>query len=245
MDSGFPRRADHPHAGGENNPHPRHAHRRAGPSPRGWGEQQAFGGIGRELRTIPTRVGRTRILNSRLIIRPDHPHAGGENSQDVGPCHGCAGPSPRGWGERLVGEASANPVRTIPTRVGRTRVRDRRPGRCSDHPHAGGENDHVQRRDVPESGPSPRGWGEPSSRSGPTTKPRTIPTRVGRTPPQQAARKPFADHPHAGGENTNHHVPRIGNYGPSPRGWGEQGKGRGPRQGRRTIPTRVGRTSTR
>src|SRR5438045_3404302 len=51
------------------------------------------------------------------------------------------------------------------------------------------------------------------------------------------------DHPHACGENSpsTRSVPRSS--GPSPRVWGEHPDGRIVRLARRTIPTRVGRTT--
>ncbi len=93
--------ADHPHAGGENLPATPAARQTRGPSPRGWGEPaRACAGLLRR-RTIPTRVGRTRCSAQGLICRPDHPHAGGENTPAAQRKDPAVGPSPRGWGERL------------------------------------------------------------------------------------------------------------------------------------------------
>ena len=73
--------------------------------------------------------------------------------------------------------------RTIPTRVGRTPNERWVARRWEDHPHAGGENFSCGISLFSQGGPSPRGWGEPHTRSNPAPQPRTIPTRVGRTRP--------------------------------------------------------------
>jgi hypothetical protein len=48
-----------------------------------------------------------------------------------------------GWGERLEDSFAEIILRTIPTRVGRTRIVKYGISRDADHPHAGGENDHC------------------------------------------------------------------------------------------------------
>jgi len=74
---------------------------------------------------------------------------------------------------------------------------------------------------------------------------RTIPTRVGSTSLDQHPPMPTADHPHAGGEHrfklVGAHVP----FGPSPRGWGALASVKLDPADSRTIPTRVGSTSSR
>ncbi len=95
------------------------------------------------------------------------------------------------------------------------------------------------------SGPSPRGWGElPAIQKGKGHS-RTIPTRVGRTATPPNKPKTKTDHPHAGGENHRRPPSPKGKTGPSPRGWGEQRVWLRWLNGKRTIPTRVGRTSCR
>ncbi len=54
------RRADHPHARGENVTRPRIRPYLSGPSPRAWGEREPTRAKPNWTRTIPTRVGRTR-----------------------------------------------------------------------------------------------------------------------------------------------------------------------------------------
>ena len=194
---------DHPHAGGENFPREWEHFRRHGPSPRGWGEPAlAATPIGRR-RTIPTRVGRTPSSSSCPTRTPDHPHAGGEN---ILPCPALGaelGPSPRGWGEPSGGAPKAQPIRTIPTRVGRTWPTARNSLASKDHPHAGGENYASMRWGDAPAGPSPRGWGELFARIRCQHGLRTIPTRVGRTSAELSLSAQQMDHPHAGGENAS------------------------------------------
>ena len=198
-DKGSSRRL-HPHAGGENDsawP----AYEFFGSSPRGWGQRESFQ-AGRDMRTIPTRVGRTPGAARQIARCADHPHAGGENdareSRSDRADHPHAGgenvvadvsawtmlgPSPRGWGEHRSSQDPGVAARTIPTRVGRTAGRSR--VGCSalgSSPRGWGEPFcHV--RVAPDGGPSPRGWGE-------------------RKTHEQADRPPATDHPHAGGEST-------------------------------------------
>ncbi len=152
--------ADHPHARGENSRRGVIWGQTRGPSPRAWGEplpRRVFRETGR---TIPTRVGRTAMSDSRESKKPDHPHARGENFKKRMSLTEARGPSPRAWGERRAARIRSHSSWTIPTRVGRTRrtAPDRR--RLTDHPHARGEN-NIHRPVYPTTrGPSPRAWGE-------------------------------------------------------------------------------------
>ena len=131
---------DHPHARGENSYVQSMWPAAIGPSPRTWGEHPHPAASSQIQRTIPTHVGRTRMLggfcplitdhphargenpfasvSARLIS--DHPHARGENSRSDTPGLTRFGPSPRTWGERVRGEPSRLRAWTIPTHVGRT-----------------------------------------------------------------------------------------------------------------------------
>src|SRR5206468_3592522 len=125
--------ADHPHAGGENDPDQRHVQPANGPSPRGWGEQRGASQCDFSPRTIPTRVGRTGSSLSSQPETPDHPHAGGENKSSTARPIDCFGPSPRGWGELEPEGDRSFESRTIPTRVGRTAPCAAGRRRASDH----------------------------------------------------------------------------------------------------------------
>src|SRR5450759_295626 len=114
----------------------------------------------------------------------------------------------------------------------------------SDHPHARGENRFHAVVPACNRGPSPRAWGE--RRPGyPSRSPaRTIPTRVGRTRCARSRPMMHSDHPHARGENKNTAGHALYSPGPSPRAWGEQRVHLEHGRDSRTIPTRVGRTTT-
>ncbi len=172
---------DHPHAGGENDPGVWQAIRSIGPSPRGWGKLVVPGVFAAIRRTIPTRVGKTATQPVLPVPDSDHPHAGGENQPEGLNVAECCGPSPRGWGKRPDIYRAVVELRTIPTRVGKTR--DQLPPQtgCADHPHAGGENAALVIGGAQLYGPSPRGWGKPDAYAARWRVCRTIPTRVGKT----------------------------------------------------------------
>ncbi len=153
------------------------------------------------------------------------------------------GPSPRGWGELLEHGLGQLVARTIPTRVGRTYPAHRPTCVTADHPHAGGENFAGGYPFQPFFGPSPRGWGELSGDDRSGELHRTIPTRVGRTSRRAWPDSIPPDHPHAGGENSTTVGVLVMKAGPSPRGWGERSRHSAGLVRRRTIPTRVGRTT--
>ena len=236
------RLTDHPHAGGENCSKAMSDCAVCGPSPRGWGELHPRNRWGDQGRTIPTRVGRTHRPLHVPEPAPDHPHAGGENNNQVTVSASLYGPSPRGWGEHSNGSGEATLTRTIPTRVGRTTIWSTLESLTADHPHAGGENVESMPTTLLHFGPSPRGWGERAGNASAGRGVRTIPTRVGRTTGADERARAMADHPHAGGENSRQTERGASVSGPSPRGWGELRATVPPAKRRRTIPTRVGRT---
>src|ERR1019366_4677971 len=131
---------DHPHARGENSEVWLPAGAYAGPSPRTWGERHRLRGKGCWKRTIPMHVGRTPTFRPPVPLKPDHPHARGENAPDIDIPARNYGPSPRTWGERQNGSCSQHWCRTIPTHVGRTHIIAASAPGFADHPHARGEN---------------------------------------------------------------------------------------------------------
>ncbi len=236
-------KADHPHAGGENTRKSFQEGNFPGPSPRGWGKHAARRPAHVQTRTIPTRVGKTLTRKKCPRLISDHPHAGGENRDEKRERGRQVGPSPRGWGKPPEQSPPGSPSRTIPTRVGKTG----RPGRASDptpdHPHAGGENFERQQPALQQGGPSPRGWGKHLQIALGWFVSRTIPTRVGKTGDSQPDTLRPADHPHAGGENSQRSNIGTTTPGPSPRGWGKPVEVSESVARERTIPTRVGKTN--
>ncbi len=152
-----------------------------GPSPRVWGELRLSQSKETRWRTIPTRVGRTLSAPPAHPPRADHPHACGENVALAYYLPYNVGPSPRVWGEHCNPCQKIHRIRTIPTRVGRTKDATPCAPAAPDHPHACGENHAPVRNRRRFSGPSPRVWGERMRPRCPHSARRTIPTRVGRT----------------------------------------------------------------
>ena len=133
--------------------------------------------------------------------KADHPHAGGEHSIIESAAVAYGGPSPRGWGARILCVTLALACRTIPTRVGSTASLRAPRWPMADHPHAGGEHKVWGPGGQRRAGPSPRGWGAPQASVTAGGGLRTIPTRVGSTVVVIALQLAKPDHPHAGGEH--------------------------------------------
>ena len=77
-----------------------------------------------------------------------------------------------------------------------------------------------------------------------TRRPRSIPTRVGISTGKSTTRVSNTVHPHARGDFVKLPQPMPALFGPSPRAWGFRSR-RAPRNGSfRSIPTRVGISST-
>ena len=172
---------DHPHTRGENANMREPELSNAGPSPHAWGERDGNLFHFVNLRTIPTRVGRTTPPGSSTTVETDHPHTRGENAPNVPSSRRMYGPSPHAWGERHELRHIRICERTIPTRVGRTEG-EWPSSRCyPDHPHTRGENPGRLYLRLRDTGPSPHAWGELISVRPLANRLRTIPTRVGRT----------------------------------------------------------------
>ena len=109
----------HPHACGEIF----HAIRlfipRFGTSPRLWGDSFSLIYVDRDLRYIPTLVGRLHYLRSIHYHFTVHPHACGEITSEDRIVYQAGGTSPRLWGDFLLCASSAPDSRYIPTLVGR------------------------------------------------------------------------------------------------------------------------------
>ena len=91
--------SDHPHACGENGTSIPAPMRSSGPSPRMWGKPKVALYTSCCIRTIPTHVGKTRLVMLSRCRAADHPHACGENRIVVENGGAYPGPSPRMWGK--------------------------------------------------------------------------------------------------------------------------------------------------
>ena len=215
-----------------------------GPSPRVWGKLLSGGEVFPNLRTIPTRVGKTFCCDGRRFSASDHPHACGENSTNLSRSRRSFGPSPRVWGKLIVAKNVVHNARTIPTRVGKTGCLQTGNRYSTDHPHACGENGTAEPVYPYSGGPSPRVWGKQKFAMAVSGMSRTIPTRVGKTFRKKNAIAAWPDHPHACGENPLPRRQKWEEGGPSPRVWGKPIRTWSRRGMSRTIPTRVGKTSS-
>jgi len=83
--------AEHPHARGENGRGAFFPGRFGGTSPRAWGKPSCVILYSFIFRNIPTRVGKTYFHPPRNSSFSEHPHARGENSDNL--CHKASGPT--------------------------------------------------------------------------------------------------------------------------------------------------------
>ncbi len=213
-----------------------------GSSPRAWGQQGHLPLCQAGSRFIPTRVGTTPHMPSKLLLFSVHPHARGDNIRLGSKQQGGVGSSPRAWGQRDDHVHWSLTVRFIPTRVGTTSFYRRSSVRYTVHPHARGDNFANIAFPSLVYGSSPRAWGQLKELISLKLRFRFIPTRVGTTIAHKQISDPATVHPHARGDNW-----RCGAWGDmtdgsSPRAWG-QPEFRVTNEGKvRFIPTRVGTT---
>ena len=139
---------------------------------------------------------------------------------DEGPPITARGSSPRTWGTRRTREGLTSQQRFIPTHVGNTPRRARRPSAKSVHPHARGEHDRLGRHVTADNGSSPRTWGTRGQGHDPERQIRFIPTHVGNTQNPCLSWRLMTVHPHARGEHSVVVPAYRPSTGSSPRTWG-------------------------
>ena len=251
----------HPHACGENC----RAYagvRQVTVHPHACGENECRTACCRDVRSIPTRVGKTDSCG-QISKAQVHPHACGENDKCWRYRRPVSGPSPRVWGKPKRG-ADASRVRSIPTRVGKTasvparslsirsiptRVGKTWSSMCRPsaihavHPHACGENVTVSIIACAPCAVHPHACGEnaPVCRSLPSPS-RSIPTRVGKTVRRFMRASGLGPSPRVWGKRHDQQRDTSGFIGPSPRVWGKRYCVRSGHPVYRSIPTRVGKT---
>ena len=109
---------DHPHACGDKTVTRRPYQVRAGSSPRVWGQAHSKHAVTRIVGIIPTRVGTSFVISSRVRKSQDHPHACGDKCLPLGTLTKMTGSSPRVWGQAAIHNCAYPPFGIIPTRVG-------------------------------------------------------------------------------------------------------------------------------
>ena len=233
-------RGAHPRAGGENASIDAKAAELGGSSPRGRGK---LGGVPRfpaRFRLIPARAGKTPGRTRRVVTRPAHPRAGGENWKLHSVVSDCAGSSPRGRGKRCEGGREVGVGRLIPARAGKTQNENTNHQGASAHPRAGGENLRVSGLRGLLRGSSPRGRGKRTTLNADRPHIGLIPARAGKTTDTRSTRARPRAHPRAGGENA-HNLQRMIRYmGSSPRGRGKLRQTERYSVPQRLIPARAG-----
>ena len=110
-----------------------------GPSPRGWGNLVDAEPQMKTPRAIPTWVGKSDHPYQIVALMKGHPHVGGEIAGVTVVRRVLAGPSPRGWGNRLRAGRGSVRRRAIPTWVGKSDTRPTTHSAPPGHPHVGGE----------------------------------------------------------------------------------------------------------
>ena len=154
----------------------------------------------RQARFIPTHVGNSGRDVPRPYAEQLHPHARGEQVENIRKTHGSNGSSPRTWGTGQCVPLATAIGRFIPTHVGNSWCAGWRPDPAAVHPHARGEQMPLGRPLVWVTGSSPRTWGT---------------DMAGVNPVRQRA-----VHPHARGEQCSTGNALGSSIGSSPRTWG-------------------------
>ena len=234
---------DHPHVRGENLSTLSSNANRFGSSPRAWGKRTKHGKSKKNLRIIPTCVGKTRARVGSPRTFRDHPHVRGENVSATARQGKLLGSSPRAWGKPSKGWESMSAYRIIPTCVGKTSRAFCWVGVGADHPHVRGENLPMRAETVSHPGSSPRAWGKLRSLCTCRSLRRIIPTCVGKTLRGSQESSWFSDHPHVRGENKIHAITSLASAGSSPRAWGKPLPPLARYALMRIIPTCVGKTT--
>ena len=151
---------DHPHACGDKCDKQPLQHGNQGSSPRVWGQELIFLMCLLMRGIIPTRVGTRPCKGHRCDNPQDHPHACGDKPSKVSVTSGFGGSSPRVWGQVTSKVFEAEIARIIPTRVGTSGKLDVYGNPREDHPHACGDKPFSIFSGLPQTGSSPRVWGQ-------------------------------------------------------------------------------------
>ena len=236
--------AVHPHVRGE---HPSNCTGflpTYGSSPRAWGTLITLRKLVDHRRFIPTCVGNTLALRAVVEIISVHPHVRGEHHVFELIVLIDDGSSPRAWGTRPTGHASARWRRFIPTCVGNTRKHPKQTFVYAVHPHVRGEHSGGCDEVAGLGGSSPRAWG--TLRRGQKTflQHWFIPTCVGNTVQSRIVAPMPTVHPHVRGEHIRIGLQTMHDGGSSPRAWGTQHCEFALCDQSRFIPTCVGNTMT-
>ncbi len=213
-----------------------------GTSPRTWGKGTPHPFFFREIRNIPTHVGKRTGSPFLTLLSQEHPHARGEKPHPLTFQSCCSRNIPTHVGKRQFeicpeffpgehpharGEKKRSEARTscfagnIPTHVGKSHE-----GLCpfdpqKEHPHARGEKASKKSGCNLEKGTSPRTWGKVAAVQKKCTSPGNIPTHVGKSFNRKQRLLFLGEHPHARGEKSRLESKKDPVRGTSPRTWGK------------------------
>ena len=124
-------------------------------------------------------MGTRRLLLWFIRRTRDHPHAYGDKF-NISLLYGLfKGSSPRVWGQVHINNLRTINIRIIPTRMGTRTAVNARYAQATDHPHAYGDKQHQENKNIQKSGSSPRVWGQGPHTMRTAIVLRIIPTRMG------------------------------------------------------------------
>ena len=191
----------HPRVCGENTGEYAVTFPRPGSSPRVRGKRRIRRGLGRGVRLIPARAGKTSSRTRFPTAGRAHPRVCGENHGASSSEGVLQGSSPRVRGKPIRHRPPPARRRLIPACAGKTLGQHPCVALRPAHPRVCGENLTAENAVIPGEGSSPRVRGKRDHgllRRGP---PGLIPARAGKTSGGRAARRGGSAHPRACGEN--------------------------------------------
>ena len=171
----------HPHARGDDEMTNADRADLAGSPPRPWGRLGRIRGVDTATRFTPTPVGTTMDAPSTAAGQPVHPHARGDDENEVGRYVNVVGSPPRPWGRRRHGQRAGQRLRFTPTPVGTTECGAHGVVLSPVHPHARGDDARASNGTRCQPGSPPRPWGRLVRSSRIRMSGRFTPTPVGTT----------------------------------------------------------------
>ena len=174
-------------------------------------------------RFIPAWAGNSSGRFVMAFWRPVHPRMGGEQYPSKSAATGITGSSPHGRGTDVPRFVVPADPRFIPAWAGNSWGYFPNDRVFSVHPRMGGEQNHLPRHGLDDTGSSPHGRGTVSRVCLHTQDHRFIPAWAGNSSPPPCSSPPSPVHPRMGGEQTGAFHADIATPGSSPHGRGTDG----------------------
>ena len=150
---------------------------------------------------IPAHAGKTEGTCGLIFRCGAHPRSRGENSNRAFMTSSGWGSSPLTRGKLTIKVSVHCLVGLIPAHAGKTDQTTPKDQPAWAHPRSRGENIHVYRFLITQSGSSPLTRGKPRSLGLSSTRSGLIPAHAGKTDGRRARRPPRPAHPRSRGEN--------------------------------------------